>query len=306
MKKTYKKLNLLLITSFVVTLAASCAPKFSSVSLNSNGKFNEPVTETPASPGVTKPSVPLYTKQIKDLAAKSVCTQINWESRGRSPAGYIKGMSLAYARSLCRIKATNKKPAAVLLAASNSGNTAKDVLAHYQDVMDRLGLVTRSAGESPLHATYLIGIGLGMKESSGRHCVGWDEAAGANRASNEAEAGLFQASFNSMRASPELKKLYEEYLANPTRCHLETFKEGASCKSQTLLGTGDGAKFQDFVKKCPAFATEYAMSLIRILRSHFGPLNRKTAQVAPACELHLSTIRQIVNQDPEGVCKELF
>ena len=109
-----------------------------------------------------------------------------------------------------------------------------------------------------------------------------------------------------MRASTELKKLYEEYKNNPEKCLLKTFKEGVTCKNQTILGTGAGADYQVFNKSCPAFAAEYAMTFIRLTRSHFGPLNRKTAQVKPACANLLGAVKNIIEADPEAACTEMF
>ena len=58
--------------------------------------------------------------------------------------------------------------------------------------------------------------------------------------------------------------------------------------------------------KCPAFAAEYGMTLIRVLRTHFGPLNRKEAQAVPVCESLLSQVQTLINSDPESACAELF
>ncbi len=258
-------------------------------------------------PNAPKPTVSFYSNQLKDLAAKSSCSQFNWANRGKSPAGYIKGMTLSYARSLCRIKAIGvRKPAAIILSSVNSKNPATDVLAHYQDFLAKAGISTDVSGDEPLHATYTIGMGLGMRESSGKYCEGWDVAAGSNRTSAEAEAGLFQVSYDSVAASAELGRLYEEYKANPKRCLLEVFKDGVTCRPRGVLGSGAGAVYQEFNLKCPAFATEYAMTLLRLRRSHFGPINRKAAQIAPACDSLLKRVQQIVNQDPDAVCSELF
>ncbi|MES2802084.1 MAG: hypothetical protein V4654_06300 [Bdellovibrionota bacterium] len=265
-----------------------------------------PVVIPPATPTPTPTPSVAYTAAIKDIAAKSSCAQTSWTDRGRAPAAYMKGMALTYARSLCRIRANPVKPAALILSAASSGNAAKDVLAHYSSILGNSGLRISSAGDEPLHATYVIGMGLGMRESSGRYCAGWDTAAGSNRSSSEAEAGLFQASYNSMNASAELKKLYDEYKADESRCMLATFKEGVSCSSQSILGTGAGADYQVFVKRCPAFATEYTMALIRILRAHFGPLNRQTAQVVGSCDSMLSQVQNLVEGNPEAACAELF
>lgn len=277
-----------------------------------NSVVPQPVPESPAQtepPSTTEPPpkvITEYTKDIADVASRSSCAQVSWTDRGRAPVAYIKGMALSYVRSLCRIMANPLKPAASLLKAASSGNATKDVLAYYQDILANIGISIAEAGSEPLQATYTIGIGLGMRESSGKYCEGWDVAAGSNRSSDEAEAGLFQASYNSMSASTELRKLYDEYRANPGRCLLEVFKENVTCKSQSILGTGAGADYQEFVTKCPAFAAEYTMALIRILRSHFGPLNRRTAQAVPACDNMLEQVRRLVEQNPAQACGELF
>ncbi len=274
-----------------------------------NGALISPAPNAlPVSDVIQKPNSSLHSLQIIDIAGKSQCSKFSFASRGVAPAGYVKGMALSYARSLCRIKASGtRKPAAIVMMLANTLNPKKDVLAHYQDTLAPLGLQTNLVGEEPLLATYTIGMGLAMRESSGKYCEGWDVSAGTNRKSDEAEAGLFQFSLNSMSASSELKRLYDEYQqADPKRCLLDVYKQGVSCRTQSILGTGAGAEFQTFVKKCPAFATEYAMTLVRKLRTHFGPLNRKEAQVVPVCESLFAQVQTLVNNDPESVCAELF
>ena len=318
-----KTLTIYLAVFLLSSLLTSClAPGTSSTSSPSttsdNNAQNTPEpTPTPApTPNPTPVPNPVpnpipvpvvdYDAKIKDIATKSSCAQTSWTDRGRAPMAYIKGMALSYARSLCRIRATPQKAGASILSAATSGNAAKDVLAHYSDILANAGLRINSVGDEPLHATYTIGMGLGMRESSGKYCEGYDVAAGTDRTSAEAEAGLFQASYNSMSASTELRKLYEEYQADESRCMLATFKEGVSCTSRSLLGTGAGADYQSFVKRCPAFAVEYTMTLIRVLRAHFGPLNRQTAQVVPSCDSMLSQVQTLVEANPEVACSELF
>ncbi len=288
----------LFILSFVIFTFFGCSPKLSDViALNHNatlGATSDPINVTKAS------------KQIQKLASASACAEHSFTGRGRAPAGYMKGISLAYARSLCRIKSQVPLPAASILGSANSHNAAKDVLAYFEDVLLAASVSAADGGAYPLRATYLIGIGLGMRESSGKYCEGWDVAAGSNRTSDEAEAGLFQVSRDSINASKELQRLYSEYKANPSRCMLESFKENVKCSSQSILGSGEGAEFQKFVKLCPAFAAEYAMSLVRLMRSHFGPINRKAAEVVPACDDMLEQVEAIVEKDPESICHELF
>jgi hypothetical protein len=247
-----------------------------------------------------------YTDQITSIAAKSSCTSYNWKNRGRAPAGYIKGMALSFARSACRTRLSPVPNLARIMAQANSKNAKKDAITHYQTTFALRGMSVSAGGETTLRALYTLGIGLGMRESSGAYCEGWDKAAGANRNSAEAEAGLFQTSYDSMGVSSELRRLYEEYQRDPSRCLLNVFKQGASCKAQSVLGQGAGAVYQAFNKSCPAFATEYAMTMLRLNRSHYGPINRRDAEVVPACNTMLKSVQALVASNPEAVCNEIY
>ena len=245
--------------------------------------------------------------QISDLAGQSSCNHYSWKNRGRAPAGYIKGVALSFARSVCRTHSrVESLTTCRTLTSANSNNTKKDVLAYFDSILSNQGLRTNVSGEEPILAVYSVGMGLGMRESSGKYCEGWDVAAGANRSSAEAEAGMFQTSYDSIRNVVDLNNLYAEYQAHPERCLLNVFKEGVSCKAQSILGSGAGATFQRFNKVCPAFAAEYAMTLLRVQRSHFGPINRKQAEVVPACVSLLSSVQKLIDHDPAAVCQELL
>ncbi len=246
-----------------------------------------------------------FSEKIQAVVKTSSCAAYSWKNRGRAPAGYVKGVALSYARSLCRAKNFSSSGVAKIMSLAETGIDRKDALTHYKNVLSLLGLQTNRAGDENLRNVYTLGLGLGMRESSGKYCEGWDTSAGTHRVSNEAEAGLFQVSSNSMAASSELKKLYSEYQNSPSRCLLSIYSEGVKCKSQAELGVGDGVLFQKFSKSCPAFATEYAMTLLRILRSHFGPINRLEAEVKPICESLLVQVQQIVDSDPAAACTEL-
>lgn len=247
-----------------------------------------------------------YSRQITDLAGASACTKYSWKNRGRAPAGYVKGVALSFARSICRVKSVTPTKLATIFATPDTHNARTDALAHYQSTFAALRISSNVAGESAVRAVYTLGLGLGMRESSGAYCEGWDTSAGSKRSSATGEAGLFQVSYDSMGASPELRKLYQEYQATPGRCQLNVFKEGASCRSQSILGSGAGATYQAFNKACPAFATEYAMTMLRVQRSHFGPINRKEAEVIPVCESLLTKVQQLIDSNPEGACAELY
>lgn len=277
-----------------------------------------PPTPTPTTPKPpvpvptpTPPNVPVgpYVDQISELAATSACANYSWKNRGRAPAGYIKGVALSFARSLCRLNSyvQNPSPLALIMSAADSHNDSKDALTHYANNFVSLPIKLNVAGVEPLRALYVLGMGLGMRESSGTYCEGWDTSAGSNRPSSAAEAGLFQTSYDSMKASVELSNLYTEYKSTAnSRCFLNIFKEGASCKTSTTLGTGAGADYQVYNKSCPAFATEYAMTMLRIQRSHYGPINRLEAEVKPQCDQLLKDVQELVNNDPQMACLDIF
>lgn len=165
------------------------------------------------------------------------------------------------------------------------GPASKDALTHY-------GLVPSQPN------LYAMLLGLGMRESSGRYCCGLDAKAGFSSAA-ETEAGIYQFSYNSIpadygtAAQSRLRKLYALYKANPDKCDLETFKPGIRCSDNDFKnhGTGEGYEFQKFTKACPAFATRYAAVLVRVLRAHFGPLNRREVEVKKSCVELLSQIQ---------------
>lgn len=241
------KTQLLIIRTFISATSISALIIFSGCGKNDN-------STTANSIRVSQISTGPYVDQVKTLAENSACANYSWKNRGIAPAGYIKGVALSFARGICRLHNADKNlsPAAVIISAANSENSSNDALAYYQNNLTNLPIQTNIAGEESMRAIYVLGMGLGMRESSGTYCEGWDKAAGASRTSSAGEAGLYQTSYDSMILSPELSILYAEYKNNPSgRCFLNVFKEGASCASTSILGTGAGADFQAFNKAVP-------------------------------------------------------
>jgi hypothetical protein len=242
-------------------------------------------------------------EELRDLAAASSCARARWSDRGSAPRGYIEGMALTYARSLCRLR--DDHDAAKRMAARASADESRDALTWYEDHFDRNGVDVDRSGREALRALYTLGLGLGMRESSGKYCEGYDTTAGAQSAVT-AEAGLFQTSYNSHSSAAELRDLIEEYENNPEACMLEIFREGVRCRQQSIIGSGPGAAFQRLAKSCPAFAAEYAMITLRVLRRHYGPINRRAAQVLPACDQMLEDIEDRVLASPRSACRDLL
>jgi hypothetical protein len=240
------------------------------------------------------------TTDLSNIASKSSCASYSWKNRGRAPAGYINGMALTFAKSLCDQRAGDS--ARVLMASKQSGNTDKDALSWYESSFDAAELEIDRSGADTLRSLYTLGIGLGMRESSGKYCEGYDVSGGADT-SSEAEAGLFQTSYNSSSVSAELRKIYAEYKADKSKCFLDTFKVGVSCTARGFIGTGEGLTFQQLAKSCPAFATEYAMASLRVLRKHYGPINRKEAELNVSCNQMLDQVQDYVESRAASVCK---
>jgi hypothetical protein len=240
------------------------------------------------------------------MAAASTCANYSWKNRGKAPKGYMKGMALTYARSFCRFKTTTDAPTGLVnLFTAGAKTAAKDALAHYSSTFSGLSMNVSTAGINPLRSVYTLGIGLGMRESSGKYCEGRDMSA-SNTSASTAEAGMFQTSYNSMSASTELKKLYAEYKANPSKCHLGVFKEGvSSCSNSSIAGSGEGATYQALNKSCPAFAAEYAMVMLRVLRAHYGPITRKEAEITTACNQLLKNVETVIEDNPYS-CDDLI
>jgi hypothetical protein len=272
----------------------------------SSGGSSSSSSSQATSSSSSSPMIGTYIEQIKSIAENSACAARNWPGRGHAPLGYIKGIGLSFARSLCRLSdpvPVRRSPAS-LMSKANTNQTSPDAIAWYKSTFDSNGMEINTNSPNTLRSLYTLATGLGMRESSGNYCEGFDTSAGPETAS-EAEAGLFQTSYNSISASTELRNLYTEYQADPSRCFLNVFKEGADSCHQGYVGSGAGLAYQKLNRSCPAFATEYAMIMLRVLRKHYGPINRKEAEVNLACNGMLRSIQQLVLAHEAQACTEI-
>lgn len=243
------------------------------------------------------------TDKIIQIAATSDIARFSWKDRGVAPAGYIKGMALVYSRVYCKLKKSDA--AATDMAKAKSADAERDALAWYSDVFDAAGMNNSAAGSDTLRHLFVLLIGLGMRESSGKYCEGRDTST-SNTTADTAEAGLFQTSFNARAASPLLPTLFSQYSANPSG-FVEVFKEGVRCTTANLenFGSGDGKEFQRLSKSCPAFAAEFAAVGLRHTRKHWGPITRKAAEVRTECDTMLRQVQAVVDATP-GICSALL
>ena len=231
--------------------------------------------------------------QITGIAADSPIARFHWKDRGVSPAGYIKGMAVVYARVFCNLKAGDD--AASEMAKTDTGDGSRDALAWYSQQFADAGMDNSAAGADVLRHLFVLLVGLGMRESSGRYCEGRDRSA-TNISAETAEAGLFQVSYDARTANPLMPKLFTRY-ANSSDC-LEIFQEGVRCKDADLenFGEGDGREFQRLTKACPSFAAEFAAVGLRNVRRHWGPINARAAEIRSECDAMLTAVQNAVDE----------
>jgi peptidoglycan hydrolase-like protein with peptidoglycan-binding domain len=215
---------------------------------------------------------------ISDIAMNSSIANYSWRDRGKAPSGYTKGMAIAWAQAYMRFATDD--PVAQEMAKPNTGNDSVDALSWYNSDFAALGMSNNNQSLDTLRHLYVLLMGLGMRESSGKHCEGRDQSA-SNTDSNTCEAGLFQTSFNASSACTDFINLFDQYEIESEQGYMSVFNDGVSCSSSSwaCYGSGDGYKFQQLCKYDPTFAVETCGITLRNLRQHYGPINRKEAEI---------------------------
>ena len=231
--------------------------------------------------------------RICNLAAASDLAFYKWKQRGPAPVGYTKGMAVVFGVVYAKWKAQD--PAALAMAAASVNSNPSDALAWYRARFAGYEMSNADAGADTLRHLLVLLIGLGMRESSGRYCEGRDKSEN-NVEADTAEAGLFQMSWNAHSASPLIGQLFSQY-GNNLEGFLSIFQEGVSCThgDYANYGDGQGAAFQQLCKTCPAFAAEAAAVGLRVLRSHWGPINSRAAEIRPEADQLLKNVQSIVD-----------
>lgn len=203
-----------------------------------------------------------------------------------APRGFVKGVALTYAKSICDARDPTKAATAVMVRPV--GSASSDALGHYQ--------ITAATPIERLRAVYTLAMGVAMRESSGNTTAGPCTCVKPeDQTPEKAEAGLYQTSFDSLGKDPSLKPLMTAYQANTGACRLATFMEGVHDLHIPPFGTsGPPVDYQKFTKACPAFATEYVMVMLRVNRTHFGTVNSKHAKFVAACSKMFTDIEAVV------------
>lgn len=221
------------------------------------------------------------------------CTKYRWKNRSVAPRAYINGISVMYAKQVCGQGTDFIKSNKITSTWDYYGKTYK-----HDDALEHYGIRGSALN------TYTLLIGLGMRESSGRYGAGRDLSADYT-SSSSAEAGLFQMAYVAKTFHDELLPLYEDFKSGKRSCELEAFKDSRTSVTKSHesrdYGTGEGAKWQNLMKKCPAFSTAWAAILVRARMAHFGPLKRKEAEFKEQCKEMLERVEGIAASNCESL-----
>ena len=251
-----------------------------------SGSANDAATLGTSS-GLVPPTAEAAAEAITVTARTSECARRDWPDRGQAPAGYMVGMALTYARNYCAVLRNAQDATATMAAPILPQSEQTDALAYYG----------RSDSTAPerLRALFTLLTGLGMRESTGNTTEGRDLEVTIPTAEN-AEAGLFQTSFDSFDVTPWFAAMKADFSADPAMCLLPQFLEGVIDMQLPIFGSGPGAQYQVFVKQCPSYAANYAALMLRLERNHFGPINTQKAEITNECMSMLKSVEAIAQR----------
>jgi hypothetical protein len=192
------------------------------------------------------------------------------------------------------------------MAQANTGDDDVDALSWYNSNFAALGMSNAIDGLATMRHLYVLLLGLGMRESSGQHCCGRDQSAD-NTSSDTAEAGLFQTSWNAHNCSDAFDALADQYDKSSPQGYMSVFAAGVSCSSSdwASYGSGAGYDFQETCKWSPVYAVETCAITLRNLRQHYGPINRKEAEIRVDADTMFRSVQDYVLTLPPWVPGEV-
>ena len=237
-------------------------------------------------PAYPPPPLPLLDdftlEQIMTAVEHSALKDLYWAERGAAPIGYLNGMAFGFATMLRKLAAGDA--VALITAQAERPDPGHDVLAWYHDEFSALDMDNSDSGVETLRHLWVLLIGLGMRESSGRHCCGRDQSA-SNVEAETCEAGLLQTSWNASSCSTDFERLFDEYsaLGKGQQTGLGLFQQDVKCSQSewACYGSGIGYDYQKLAKDAPQFACESTALALRFLRQHWGPLTRREVELKP-------------------------
>jgi len=248
-------------------------------------------------PGLPAPLTTEQVNRIVTIANNSEVPNYSWRDRGKAPIGYVRGVALAFAD--CYMRYIHGWEPAVSMALANTGNADKDALAWYASIFANKGMDNSQHGTDTLRHVWTLLVGLGLRESSGKYCTGRDQSA-SNTTSDTCEAGAWQTSWNVNNSVSGVRQEFDTYAAgggvNPAG-FVEQFKVGVTCSSADWqnYGSGNGLKHQQMSKEQPSYAAQVCGLTLRQLRQHYGPINRKEAEVTTQVDDMLFDVQEYLD-----------
>ena len=256
---------------------------------------------------------------IMSIVDNERITKTFWENgdRGLAPYGYYYGMALMYARLYKRLK--NNDVIAVEISKPLTPNEKTDSLYKYDDVFVANDM-SNSTSTERLKNLFVLMFGLGLMESNGKYCCGWDRgkldgwgdpAKKIDPTAENSEAGLFQTSYDILLPTNKaykimLSQVFNNYKQNPDG-FLPYFSKGAKCKEINIENFGDGAgkEFQRLSKECPGFVVELTAVALRNISNHWNPVIKKGdaekgLQIKKACNALLQKVKDYID-DNSGI-----
>jgi len=229
---------------------------------------------------------------ITQVAETSAIAGYNWRDRGRAPPGYTSGVALSFAVAMKHLEAGSDTAASLAQKDRNDPNT--DALSWYRQQFSAQGMTNNTDSLDTMRHLFVMMLGLGMRESSGRYSEGRDQSA-SNVSSDTAEASFCQTSWNIRSCSSLIAPLLPQAWNNPNG-FLTTWQNGVTLKSSDLggYGTGDGARYQFLSKFAPAFHAIVTGLGMRYLRKHWGPINRNEVEIKRDADEMLKEVQTIV------------
>jgi peptidoglycan hydrolase-like protein with peptidoglycan-binding domain len=236
--------------------------------------------------------------EIVRIAEASAIASYSWRDRGKAPKGYTAGVALCFGLAVQQL--AEGDPTALCMAQADRNNADKDALTHYRSKFEALGMDNSETGIDTLRHLFVMILGLGMRESSGKYCEGRDMSA-SNTSADEAEAGMFQTSWNIRSCCQFIPPLLTKYWVNPNG-FLPTFQSDIGPDSNDLggYGSGDGAKYQFLSKFAPAFHCFVTALGMRYLRQHWGPINRSEVELRSEANVMLLEVQHYLSSDAIG------
>lgn len=243
----------------------------------------------------------LSTEQIAaigGLVEASAIADYLWRDRGEAPAGYTAGVACCFGIAALELEAGTDWARVMAQADRMDANT--DALAWYRSQYQRLGMDNSRDGIDTLRHLFVMILGLGMRESSGRYCEGRDMSA-SNVQPDTAEAGAWQTSFNIRSCSPVIAPMLETYWNDPNGL-LDEFRTGVEPSGGDLTNYGEGAdgtRYQFLSKYAPAMHCFITGVGLRLSRKHWGPINRSEVELRSEADELLRQVQEYISAKPE-------